>query len=201
MDWAEFTTQNGLVPAIVQDAKTGQVLMLAYMNEESYRKTLDTGLVTFYSRSREQLWTKGESSGNQLHYVDHAVDCDRDTLLVRAIPVGPVCHTGSRTCFTDSTDGALGFLGTLESVIASREDANPSESYTARLLQDEGNATARKVGEEGLEVAMAALSESDERLAEESADLLYHLLVVLRSRGLSLADVLDVLEARHRPAG
>lgn len=198
LNWSELTTVDGLVPAIVQDARTSQVLMLAYMNEESFRKTMETGFVTFFSRSRGELWTKGETSGNYLRYVSHAVDCDSDTLLVQANPDGPACHTGSRTCFTDSTVGSLGFLGELEDIIASREGADPESSYTSRLLSEGPAAPARKVGEEGLEVAMAAVTESDERVLEESADLLYHLLVVLKSRGLSLSDVVDVLVDRHR---
>ena len=198
MNWSELKTDNGLIPAVVQHTVSGQVLMLAYMNEESFTKTLETGLVTFFSRSRQELWTKGETSGNTLHYVGHEVDCDRDTILVRARPEGPVCHTGSRTCFVDSDDGAFGFLGELESVIASRDGADPGESYTAMLLAGGPAAPARKVGEEAVEVLAAALSESDERVAEESADLLYHLLVVLKSRGLTLQDVVDVLESRHQ---
>lgn len=198
MSWSELKTTNGLVPAIIQDALTGQVLMLAYMNEASFEKTVETGLVTFYSRSRNELWTKGETSGNLLHYVSHEVDCDHDTLLVKARPDGPACHTGARTCFVDSPEGSYGFLGDLEAVIASREGADTGTSYTSELLSGGPAASARKVGEEALEVTIAAISESDERLAEESADLLYHLLVVLRSRGLSLRDVVGVLDGRHR---
>jgi phosphoribosyl-ATP pyrophosphohydrolase/phosphoribosyl-AMP cyclohydrolase len=199
MDWTAIKTRDGLIPAIVQDASTGQVLMMAYMNEEAFSRTVETGLVTFYSRSRQKLWTKGETSNNVLQYVSHTLDCDRDTLLVLAIPEGPTCHTGSRTCFTDSTEGAFGFLGELEAIITSRQGADPASSYTASLLQEGPTAPARKVGEEGLEVTIAAITESDERLAEESADLLYHLLVVLRSRGLTLADVVRTLRSRHRP--
>lgn len=198
LNWSDLKTIDGLVPAIVQDARTSQVLMLAYMNEESFGRTIETGLVTFFSRSRAELWTKGETSGNYLRYVSHAFDCDSDTLLIQANPEGPACHTGSRTCFTDSAAGSLGFLGELERIIASREGADPEGSYTSRLLSEGPAAPARKVGEEGVEVAMAAVIESDDRVVEESADLLYHLLVVLRSRGLSLGNVIDVLADRHR---
>lgn len=197
MNWSDLKTENGLVPAIVQDARTGQVLMLAYMNIEAFEKTLETGLVTFFSRSRAKLWTKGETSGNFLRYVSHQIDCDGDTILVKARPDGPTCHTGARTCFVDSPDGSFGFLGELEAVIASRENADPEKSYTSELLSGGPAAPARKVGEEAVEVAIAAINESDERLAEESADLVYHLLVLLKSRGLSLADVAHVLEERH----
>jgi phosphoribosyl-ATP pyrophosphohydrolase/phosphoribosyl-AMP cyclohydrolase len=198
LNWSELKTIDGLVPAIVQDARTSQVLMLAYMNEESFGKTIETGLVTFFSRSRNELWTKGETSGHYLHYVSHAIDCDADTLLIQANPDGPACHTGARTCFTDSAVGSLGFLGELERIIASREGADPSSSYTSQLLSAGPAASARKVGEEGLEVAMAAVTESEDRVVEESADLLYHLLVVLKSRGLPLRDVIDTLAERHR---
>jgi phosphoribosyl-ATP pyrophosphohydrolase/phosphoribosyl-AMP cyclohydrolase len=197
MSWSEINSTDGLVPAIVQDATTGQVLMLAYMNQESFEKTLDTELVTFFSRSRNELWTKGETSGNYLRYVSHTIDCDGDTVLVKALPDGPVCHTGARTCFVDSSEGAFGFLGDLEAVIASRENSGDEQSYTNQLLSEGPAAPARKVGEEALEVTIAAISESDERLAEESADLVYHLLVLLRSRGMSLADIVRVLQKRR----
>ncbi|MFV1981324.1 MAG: bifunctional phosphoribosyl-AMP cyclohydrolase/phosphoribosyl-ATP diphosphatase HisIE [Rhodothermia bacterium] len=197
MNWSELKTEDGLVPAIVQDARTGQVLMLAYMNREAFAKTLETGLVTFFSRSRGKLWTKGETSGNFLRYVSHRNDCDGDAILVKARPDGPTCHTGARTCFVDSPDGSFGFLGELEAVIVSRENTDPKKSYTSELLSGGPAATARKVGEEAVEVTIAAITESDERLAEESADLVYHLLVLLRSRGLSLNDVAGILEERH----
>lgn len=199
MRWSDLNTTDGLIPAIIQNARTGQVLMLAYMDEEAFTKTRETGLVTFFSRSRQELWTKGETSGNYLRYVSHRVDCDADTLLVKAHPDGPVCHKGTRTCFVDSSDGAFGFLGELEDVIASREGADPHVSYTSRLLSEGPVGPSRKVGEEGIETAIAGITESDERLKEESADLLYHLLVLLKARGSTLSDVVAVLEQRHRP--
>ena len=197
IDWSDPKHVDGLIPAIVQDATTGQILMLGYMNRESFDRTLESGLVTFFSRSRQELWTKGETSGNRLEYVGHEIDCDSDTLLVSAKPSGPVCHTGSRTCFVDSPDGSFGFFGSLERIVSDRADADPAESYTARLLNEGPVGAARKVAEEGVEVTIAAISESDERLTEEAADLVYHLVVTLRSRGLSLADVAAVLERRH----
>ena len=194
----DFQKGGGIVPAVVQDATTGQILMVGYMSEESFEATLRTGLVTFYSRSKNRLWTKGETSGNHLRFLRHTVDCDGDALLIEAIPTGPVCHTGASTCFVDGPDGSFGFLGLLERVIDERAEEADEQSYTYRLLTEGPSASARKVGEEAVEVAIAALEETDERLKEETADLLYHLLVLLKSRGLRLRDAVEVLQNRHR---
>ena len=193
----DFAKGGGLIPAIVQDAATEQVLMLGYMNEAALAKTQETGLVTFHSRSRDALWTKGETSGHTLRLVDLVLDCDRDTLLVRATPNGPTCHEGTTSCFGKAGPQGVGFLAKLEGVVAEREDADPESSYTARLLSKPVHKVAQKVGEEGVEVALAATSEDDEALAGEAADLLYHLTVLLRKRGLTLQDTIDILRDRH----
>ena len=195
-----FSKGHGIVPAIVQDANTGRVLMLGYMNRAAYQKTLNSGRVTFYSRSRQVLWTKGETSGNFLKLVDIRADCDGDTLLVKAIPSGPVCHTGQDTCFGETNCPSDRFLPRLEGIIASRKNASPERSYTARLLQAGAATLARKVCEEATEVLLAAIMESPERLVEESADLLYHLLVLLQLKGVRLEQVEDTLRARHESA-
>ena len=192
-----FAKGNGLVPAIVQDARTLQVLMLGYMNAESLAETEATGRVTFWSRSRGELWTKGATSGNVLELVSVEADCDADTLLVKAIPAGPTCHLGSVSCFGTAGARGAGFLAALEAVIAGREGGDPDESYTARLLAKPVHKVAQKVGEEGVETALAATSEDDAALAGEAADLIYHLLVLLRKRGLELEDVVEVLRERH----
>jgi len=197
----DFEKQGGLVPAIVQDARTRAVLMLGYMNEQAYQRTQAEGVVTFYSRSREELWTKGETSGNRLIVDRITVDCDNDTILVLANPTGPVCHTGEDTCF-GSVDGpplGTGFLSELEAVIAERRDAGDTDSsYTARLLAEGRNAVAQKVGEEATEAVIEIIGGSDERVLDESADLIFHLMVALAARGLSLSDAAAVLEKRHR---
>jgi phosphoribosyl-ATP pyrophosphohydrolase/phosphoribosyl-AMP cyclohydrolase len=197
IDWAKG---DGLVPAIVQHADTGAVLMLGYMNVEALEHSLASRRVTFFSRSRQRLWVKGETSGHFIALERVAADCDRDTLLVTGRPEGPVCHTGTATCFADDTVpgvGALSFLAELENVIAARLEDSPAHSYTARLHADGPGRMAQKVGEEGLEVALAAVSRDDAAVIEESADLLFHLLVLLKSRGQSLADVVATLSARH----
>ncbi|MDD3029525.1 MAG: bifunctional phosphoribosyl-AMP cyclohydrolase/phosphoribosyl-ATP diphosphatase HisIE [Alphaproteobacteria bacterium] len=195
LDWAK---QNGLIPAIIQDASSLRVLMLGYMNEEALRQTIKTGLVTFFSRSRQCLWQKGETSGHMLRLLDLRHDCDKDTLLIRALPAGPVCHTGTRTCFGEGDDWIdLAVLADLERTIESRRTAPPEESYTARLLQAGLARIAQKVGEEGVETALAAATKSP-TLAPEAADLVYHLLVLLQASGLTLHDVLKVLDARAR---
>lgn len=199
LDWDK---SDGLLPAIVQDARSGQVLMLAYMNREALRITLAEKRATFFSRSRNKLWTKGESSGHWLHVVDVAADCDQDTLLVLANPAGPTCHTGTRSCFGDDVKAEaadLSFLVRLESVIAQRIADRPEGSYTARLWAEGLTRIAQKVGEEGVEVALAAVTQEDERLIGESADLLYHLALLLKSRSLSLTTVVRELEQRHKP--
>jgi len=193
----DFEKGGGLVPAIVQDAKTEQVLMLGYMNEASLSKTQDTGLVTFYSRSRQELWTKGETSGNTLRLKSITVDCDNDTLLVRAIPTGPTCHEGTVSCFGDKGPEGLGFLSYLEDLIEDRKTADPDSSYTASLLQGPLRRAAQKVGEEGVETALAAVAETEDKLRSETADLVYHLLVLLAAKGVKFESVIAELMNRH----
>ena len=197
IDWDKGA---GLVPAIVQHADSGEVLMLGYMNREALRATLESGRVVFFSRSKQRLWQKGESSGHGLELRSARLDCDRDTLLLSALPQGPVCHTGTATCFGDEPLAAasrLAFLPQLERLIAERIAAGSEDSYTARLYQSGVRRIAQKLGEEGLEVALAACLEDDEALRGECADLLYHLLVLLRARSLSLDQIVETLRARH----
>lgn len=198
IDDIDFEKGGGLVPAIVQDAHTEQVLMLGYMSAESVAKTQESGLVTFYSRSRNTLWTKGETSGNTLAVESIALDCDRDTVLVRAVPAGPTCHLGTTSCFGDKAPEGLGFLAYLEDLIEARKTADADNSYTASLLQGPLRRAAQKVGEEGVEVALAAVAESDEKLTSEAADLLYHLMVLLAAKDVTLANVVAELKARHK---
>ena len=186
----DFEKGGGLVPAIVQDAKTEQVLMLGYMNEASLTKTQDTGLVTFYSRSRQELWTKGETSGNTLKLKSITVDCDNDTLLVRAIPTGSTCHEGTVSCFGDKGPEGLGFLSYLEDLIEGRKRADADSSYTASLLQGPLRRAAQKVGEEGVETALAAVAETEDKLTSEAADLVYHLLVLLAAKDVKFESVI-----------
>lgn len=196
----DFDKSGGLLPAVVQHAESGAVLMLGYMNREALHETLTRRRVVFYSRSRQRLWEKGETSGHALELTAIRTDCDRDTLLVTAIPAGPVCHLGTTTCFGDAsptTAGRLAFLGALETVIARRMADRPEGSYTAQLYAQGPKRIAQKVGEEGLEVALAAVAEADDKLVAESADLLYHLLLLLKSRGLRLEHVVAELESRH----
>lgn len=188
---------GGLMPAVVQDAGTGRVLMLGYMNREALEKTQATGHVTFFSRSKQRLWTKGETSGNTLALASLRADCDRDTLLVQAVPHGPTCHLGTDTCWGDEVNPPVGFLAQLERVVESRVGAHPESSYTARLLDKGVKRCAQKVGEEGVEVALAATAGDRDELISESADLLYHLLVVLRAREVSVDDVMLELVRRH----
>jgi phosphoribosyl-ATP pyrophosphohydrolase/phosphoribosyl-AMP cyclohydrolase len=195
LDWGKG---DGLLPAIVQDADSGSVLMLGYQNRDALAETFARGRVVFFSRSRQTLWEKGETSGNTLHLVDARPDCDGDTLLIRARPAGPTCHTGAPACFADA-EPPLAILTELERTVDKRAAANdPSESYTARLLAKGPRRIAQKVGEEGVETALAAVGGSDEELANESADLLYHLIVLLRARGLRLTDAAAVLAARRQ---
>ena len=198
----DFRKGNGLVPAIVQDAITGKVLMLGYMNEEAYRITKEKGLVTFFSRSRKVLWTKGETSGNYLKLRDMFIDCDKDTILVKAIPSGPVCHTGADTCFGESNrpQEAEGdsFLFYLQGVIEDRK-AHPQEgSYTNKLFSRGINRIAQKVGEEATELIIEAKDDNKELFLGEAADLMYHYLVLLVQKGYSLSEVIDVLKSRHK---
>jgi phosphoribosyl-AMP cyclohydrolase / phosphoribosyl-ATP pyrophosphohydrolase len=198
----DFAKTDGLVPAIVQDADTGAVLMLAYMNREALDATLARKRAVFWSRSKQRLWEKGETTGHTLDVVDVALDCDSDTVLITAHPRGPACHTGTVTCFGDEPRAAatsIAFLAKLENVIAQRATEQADSSYTAKLLAKGINKVAQKVGEEGVETALAGVNEPDDKLVDESADLLFHLLVLLRARGVPLARVVERLETRHRP--
>ncbi|GLR47980.1 bifunctional phosphoribosyl-AMP cyclohydrolase/phosphoribosyl-ATP diphosphatase HisIE [Sphingomonas astaxanthinifaciens] len=197
IDSLAWDKMDGLLPAIVQDPATGQVLMLGYMDRAALAATLDSGLVTFFSRSKNRLWRKGETSGNVLKLVAVRADCDSDALLVSAQPQGPTCHTGTDSCFGTEPEGA-GWLAALERIVATRAAASPQDSYTARLLADGPAKAAQKVGEEGVEVALAAVSRDPEGLTEEAADLLFHLLVTLRSRDVPLASVIERLALRHK---
>jgi len=194
LDWAKG---DGLLPAIVQHALTGEVLMLGYMNADALETTQRTGHVTFFSRSKQRLWTKGESSGHVLALTSLRVDCDGDTVLVGALPHGPTCHTGTSSCFGESVRPALGFLAELDALVAQRHAERPEGSYTTRLFEGGVRRIAQKVGEEGVETALAGVAQGDEELLGEAADLVFHLTVLLRERGLSLSDVADVLAARH----
>ena len=191
LDWDKV---GGLMPAIVQDAATLRVLMLGYMDKAALENTLQVGKVTFFSRSKQRLWVKGETSGNHLEVVDIRADCDADTLLITARPQGPTCHTGSTSCF-GAAPGQ--FLGALDALVAQRERERPAGSYTTTLFDKGTRRIAQKVGEEGVEAALAGVAQGDEELLGESADLLFHLIVLLRARGLSLGDAVAVLEQRH----
>lgn len=196
----DFEKTGGLVPAIIQDADTRQVLMLGYMNQEAYDKTLSTGLVTFYSRSRQTLWTKGETSGHYLRLVDIKNDCDNDTLLVRVHPQGPTCHTGTDTCWGESNNAnPLLFLSELQDFIEKRHEEMPEGSYTTSLFKDGLNRMAQKVGEEALEMVIEATNGTNERLVYEGSDMLYHLIVLLTSKGLRIEDLAKELQERHDP--
>jgi phosphoribosyl-AMP cyclohydrolase / phosphoribosyl-ATP pyrophosphohydrolase len=194
----DFAKGDGLVPAIVQHARTGEVLMLGYMDEAALAKTRDTGLVTFFSRSKQRLWTKGETSGDTLALVDLKIDCDNDTLLVRAMPAGPTCHTGTTSCFGNDVVPSLGFLAELDALVASRHAERPDGSYTTRLFEGGIRRMAQKVGEEGVETALAAVAEDDDALIGEAADLVFHLMVVLRARGIGFGQVAAKLASRHK---
>ncbi len=195
----DFQKMNGLVPAIIQDDKTLKVLMLGFMNEEAYRKTVDTGLVTFFSRTRNQLWTKGETSGNFLHVVSIKNDCDNDTLLIKVNSDGPVCHTGADTCWNEQNTNPIMFLTELQHFIEKRHDEMPEGSYTTSLFRDGCHRMAQKVGEEALEAVIEAVADNNERLIYEASDMLYHLIVLLTSKGLSIEDLAKELQQRHDP--
>ncbi len=196
----DFEKMGGLVPAIIQDAVTRKVLMLGFMNEEAYQKTLDTKHVTFWSRSRNTLWTKGETSGNFLNLVDIKVDCDNDTLLVQAHPDGPTCHTGTDTCWGEENDAnPLLFLTELQDFINKRKEEMPEGSYTTSLFNKGINKIAQKVGEEALETVIEATNGTNDHLVYEASDLLYHLLVMLTEKGLRIEDVAAELQKRHDP--
>ncbi|AEH02280.1 bifunctional phosphoribosyl-AMP cyclohydrolase/phosphoribosyl-ATP diphosphatase HisIE [Lacinutrix sp. 5H-3-7-4] len=196
----DFNKNNdGLVPAIIQDATTKNVLMLGYMNEEAFNKTKDTKLVTFFSRSKNRLWTKGEESGNVLNLVDIKLDCDNDTLLIQVNPKGPTCHKGSDTCWNDTNAENFGFISKLENTIESRVKAGDSEkSYVASLFAKGINKVAQKVGEEAVEVVIEAKDDNDNLFLNESADLLFHYLMLLQAKGFKLNDVVNVLKGREK---
>lgn len=189
---------DGLLPCTVQDAYSGKVLMLGFMSEESLQRTLTDGYVTFYSRSKQRLWMKGESSGHRLTLLQAEADCDRDSLLVLATPAGPTCHLGTDSCWPEHDVSTMTFVAELEQLLASRKTAEPDSSYTARLYAKGIKRIAQKVGEEGVETALAATAGDIEELKQESADLLYHLMVLLQANNLSLKDVIDVLKNRQK---
>ena len=197
----DFEKMNGLVPAIIQDNTTRNVLMLGYMNREAYEKTLATGKVTFWSRSRNCLWTKGETSGNFLNLVDIKVDCDNDTLLVRVNPTGSACHLGTDTCWGETNDAnPLLFLTELQDFINKRHEEMPEGSYTTSLFKDGLNRMAQKVGEEALEAVIEATNGTNDRLIYEASDMFYHLIVLLTSKGLRIEDISKELKERHAPS-
>lgn len=189
---------KGLIPAIIQDAKTQKVLMLGYMNEEAYLKTITERRVTFFSRSKNRLWTKGESSANYLQVVNLLVDCDQDTILIQANPEGPTCHTGADTCFNEPNNDNAAWLDYLKHVIRSRKNETAEKSYTASLFQKGTHKIAQKVGEEAVELVIEALMKNDDLFKGEAADLLFHLLVLLEDRGIGLEEVIKLLQERHQ---
>lgn len=197
LDWKKG---GGLLPAIVQDARSGAVLMLGYMNAEALARTQQGGKVTFYSRSKQRLWMKGETTGRHLLLRSVRADCDNDALLIQAEPIGPTCHQGTRSCFGDGSEPGLAFLAVLDALVAQRARELPGGSYTTALFQKGVRRIAQKVGEEGVETALAATTGDDAELLDESADLLFHLIVLLRARGKSLADVVERLRTRHDAA-
>lgn len=192
----DFSKNNGLVPAIIQDSATLQVLMLGYMNQESLDKTIAEGKVTFFSRSKNRLWTKGEESGNFLFVDEILEDCDNDTILIKASPKGPVCHTGSTSCFKEET--AKGFIYQLEKVIEQRISDKSASSYTASLFNKGVNKVAQKVGEEAVELVIEAMDNNKELFENEAADLLYHLIILLKTKDLKLQDIEAILKGRHK---
>lgn len=193
----DFEKMNGLVPAIIQDNYTQKVLMLGFMNEEAYQKTLETGKVTFFSRTKNRLWTKGEESGNFLNVVEIKADCDQDTLLIKVHPEGPVCHTGTDTCWGETNSQDIMFLKELQDFICQRHAEMPEKSYTTTLFKSGVNKMAQKVGEEAVETVIEACNGTDERLIYEGADLLYHLIVLLTSKGYRIEDLARELKERH----
>lgn len=188
---------DGLIPAIIQDVNTQVVLMLGYMNEEALSKTIESGRATFFSRSKNRLWTKGESSNHFLTVKSISLDCDQDTLLIKVLPEGPTCHTGADTCWNEKNE-SNNFITYLENVIRERENGMNKESYTYQLLNSETSRIAQKVGEEGLEVALEAMKNGETKIIDESADLVFHLLVLLRHKGKDFNDVIEKLKERHR---
>jgi len=191
--------KDGLVPAIIQDTTTKKVLMLGYMNEEAYQKTLQINKVTFYSRSKKRLWTKGEESGNFLQLVGIKLDCDGDTFLISVIPNGPTCHKGTDTCWAENNDSSFGFLSDLENIIKLRkENTNSEESYVAALFKKGINKIAQKVGEEAIEMVIEAKDYNDDLFLNESADLLFHYLILLQAKGFAIKDIEEILKSRHK---
>lgn len=193
----DFEKMNGLIPAIIQDEHTQKVLMLGFMNKEAYEKTVETGKVTFFSRTKNRLWTKGETSGNFLNVVSIKADCDNDTLLIQAVPEGPVCHTGTDTCWGEKNEQDVMFLKELQDFIDKRHAEMPERSYTTSLFKSGVNKMAQKVGEEAVETVIEACNGTDERLIYEGADLLYHLIVLLTSKGYRIEDLARELKERH----
>lgn len=198
LDKIDWDKGDGLVPAIVQNSDNGQILMLAYMDRAALAQTISSKKVTFFSRSKNRLWTKGETSGNWLDYIYGEMDCDADTLLIQARPQGPSCHTGSVTCFNDQTPSNIGFLDQLGRLIAERHKTMPEGSYTTSLFSEGKARIAQKVGEEGVELALARMKDDSAEMASEAADLLFHMMVLLEDAGLSLADAINVLQDRHK---
>jgi phosphoribosyl-ATP pyrophosphohydrolase/phosphoribosyl-AMP cyclohydrolase len=192
-----FDKMGGILPAIIQDARSNEVLMLGFMNPEAYEKTLSEGKVTFYSRTKQRMWTKGEESGNFLEVVKIFDDCDADTLLIRVNPLGPACHTGERTCFGETVLDNLAFLQKLQSLLISRKEELPEDSYTARLFLNGPRKIAKKVGEEAAELVIEAMDSDDDKFLNEAADLLFHMCILLVDRGYRLEDVVKILEERH----
>lgn len=194
----DFNKMNGLVPAIIQDNYTKKVLMLGFMNQEALDKTIETGKVTFFSRTKNRLWTKGEESGNFLNVVSIKEDCDKDTLLIMVNPVGPVCHTGTDTCWGEKNDEPIMFLSYLQDFIAKRYKEMPEKSYTTSLFQAGINRMAQKVGEEAVETVIEATNGTDDRLIYEASDMIYHLIVLLTSKGMRIEDLATELKKRHK---
>ena len=198
LDEIDWDKGEGLVPAIVQNTDNGQILMLAYMDRAALAQTISSKKVTFFSRSKNRLWTKGETSGNWLDFISGEMDCDADTLLIQARPQGPSCHTGSVTCFNDQTPSNIGFLDQLGALIADRHKTMPESSYTTSLFVEGKARIAQKVGEEGVELALARMKDDSAEMASEAADLLFHMMVLLEDAGLSLGDAISVLQNRHK---
>ena len=194
----DFAKMDGLIPAVIQDFTSSRVLMVGFMNKTAFNKTIDSGKVTFYSRTKKRLWTKGEESGNFLFVKEVLSDCDQDTVLIKVQPAGPVCHTGSDTCFNEPNIGNVNFLSTLQDIIHQRKADMPEGSYTSKLFKAGMNKIAQKVGEEAVELIIEAKDDNDELLLNEAADLLYHMLVLLSARDKDIRDVTAVLEQRHQ---
>jgi phosphoribosyl-AMP cyclohydrolase / phosphoribosyl-ATP pyrophosphohydrolase len=194
----DFSKLNGLVPAIIQDVQTNKVLMLGFMNEEAVKKTVETGKATFFSRTKNRLWTKGEESGNFLNVVEILPDCDNDTLLIKVNPVGPTCHTGADTCWGEVNQGNVQFLSDLQNLISKRKEEMPEGSYTTSLFRSGIRKISQKVGEEAVETIIGAMANDDENFIYETADLMYHLMVLLASKGYTIENVVDELQKRHK---